>query len=92
MGEEVGQGVSTAVKAAEGIIQADPVLGGICVILALAFAGLFIWHIMETKRLNREMLESERQHGKDALLMQAGVSTALATVQQAMNFMTAKEK
>lgn len=92
MAGEIGQGVNTAVRAAEGIIQADPVLGGICVILALALLGLFVWHIMETKRLNRELLESERQHGKDALTMQSGVSTALATVQQAMNFMTAKEK
>lgn len=84
------QGVGTAVKAAEGIIAADPVLGGIAVILGVAFMGLLIWHFRETGRLNRELLESERQHGKDALGMQASVTTALATIQQAIAIVSTK--
>lgn len=86
------QGVNTAVKAADAIIAADPLLGSICVILALALFGAIVWHVLETRRLNKELLASERQHGKDSLTMQAGVQTALATVQQALNFVTAKEK
>ena len=83
-------GVNTAIKAADGFIAADPVLGGLCVILGLALLGVVLWHVKETGRLNRELLETERQHGKDALQMQSSVTTALATVQQAMQIITAK--
>jgi len=83
-------GVNTAVKAAEGIIAADPILGGICVILAVALLALLIWHFRETGRLNREALESERQHGKDALSSQASVTKALETVQHAIAIISAK--
>ena len=81
---------STAVKAAEGFIAADPVLGGLCVILALALLGVVVWSVREIGRLNKDLLESERQHGKDALQMQSSVTTALSTVQQAIAIITAK--
>lgn len=84
------QGVNTAVKAADQLIAADPIFGPLCVILGLALLGVVVWHVLETRRLNKELLDSERQHGKDALTMQAGVTTALSTVQQAMNIITAK--
>lgn len=83
-------GVNTAVKAAEGIIASDPILGGLCIILGLALVGLLFWHFKETGRLNQELLETERRHGKDALQMQSSVSTALGTIQQAMQIITAK--
>ncbi len=83
-------GVSTAVKAAEGFIAADPILGGMCVILLAGFLGLLVWHFKETARLNKELLDSERQHGKDALQMQSSVTTALSTVQQAIGIISAK--
>lgn len=85
-------GINTATRAADSLISADPVWGSLCVILGLALLGSVIWHVLETKRLNRELLESERQHGKDSLTMQAGVTTALSTIQQAMNILTAKGK
>lgn len=81
-------GVGTAVKAAEGIINYSPVLGGLVVILGAGILALLIYHFRETGRLNRELLESERQHGKDALTMQSGVTMALDTVKQALEFIT----
>lgn len=83
-------GVSTAVKVGEGFIAADPILGGLCVILALALLGVVLWHVKETGRLNRELLATERQHGKDALQMQSSVTTALSTVQQAIAIISVK--
>lgn len=83
-------GVNTAIKAADGFIAADPVLGGLCVILGLALLGVIFWHVKETGRLNRELLETERQHGRDALQMQSSVTTALSTIQQAMAIITSK--
>lgn len=82
--------VNTAVKVGEGFIAADPILGGLCVILALVILGVVLWHVKETGRLNKELLETERQHGKDALQMQSSVTTALSTIQQAMAIITAK--
>lgn len=84
------QGVNTAVKVADGFIEANPVLGGLCVILGLALLGVVFWHVRETGRLNKELLDTERQHGKDALQMQSSVTTALSTVQQAIAIITAK--
>jgi len=86
----VETGVNTAIKAADGFIAADPVLGGLCVILGLALLGVIFWHVKETGRLNRELLETERQHGRDALQMQSSVTTALSTIQQAMAIITSK--
>ncbi len=82
------QGVNTAVKAADGIIAADPILGSIVVILGLALLGMAVWHVVETRRLNKELLDSERQHGKDSLTMQSSVATALETVRQALEFIS----
>jgi len=86
----VETGINTALRAADGFIAADPVLGGLCVILGLALLGVVWWHVKETGRLNRELLATERQHGKDALQMQSSVTTALSTIQQAMAIITSK--
>jgi hypothetical protein len=86
----VETGIATAQKAAEGIIAHDPILGGVAIILAIALLGAILWHVRETGRLNKELLETERQHGKDALQMQSSVTTALSTIQQAISIITAK--
>lgn len=80
-------GIATAQKAADTIISDGP-MGAIAVLLAIAFMALLIWHFKEMRRLNTDLLESERTHGKDALIMQGSVSAALATVQQAINIIT----
>lgn len=85
---EAGQGL--AVEAGKQILQSGDIYAPIAVILGLALLGTVLWHVWETKRLNKELLESERQHGKDALQMQSSVTTALNTVQQAIAIISAK--
>lgn len=85
---EAGQGL--AIDAGKQILQSGDIYAPIAVILGLALFGAICWHVLETKRLNRELLDSERQHGKDALQMQSSVATALATVQQAIAIITSK--
>lgn len=85
---EAGQGL--AIDAGKQILQSGDIYAPIAVLLGIALVGLFFWHILETKRLNKELLESERQHGKDALQMQSSVTTALSTVQQAIAIISVK--
>lgn len=85
---EAGQGL--AIDAGKQILQSGDLYAPIAVLLGLALVGLFIWHVRESGRLNKELLETERQHGKDALQMQSSVTTALSTVQQAISIITAK--
>lgn len=85
---EAGQGL--AVEAGRQILQSGDIYAPISVILGLALLGVVVWHVLETRRLNKELLESERRNGKDALQMQSSVSTALATIQQAMTIITGK--
>lgn len=85
---EAGQGL--AIDAGKQILQSGDIYAPIAVLLGLALVGLLVWHFRETGRLNKELLETERQHGKDALQMQSSVTTALSTVQQAMVIITSK--
>jgi hypothetical protein len=85
---EAGQGL--AIDAGKQILQSGDIYAPIAVLLGLALIGLLFWHFKETGRLNKELLATERQHGKDALQMQSSVQTALATVQQAIAIITAK--
>lgn len=56
---EAGQGL--AVEAGKQILQSGDIYAPIAVILGLALLGSVLWHVWETKRLNKELLESERQ-------------------------------
>lgn len=85
---EAGQGL--AIDAGRQILQSGDVYGPIAVLLGLALVGLLFWHFKEIGRLNKELLATERQHGKDALQMQSSVTTALSTIQQAISIITAK--
>lgn len=85
---EAGQGL--AIDAGKQILQSGDIYAPIAVILGLALLGVVVWHVMETRRLNKELLESERRNGKDALLMQSSVAQALSTIQQAMTIITGK--
>ncbi len=83
---EAGQGL--AIDAGKQILQSGDIYAPIAVLLGLALVALFVWHVMETKRLNKELLDSERQHGKDSLVSQSSITTAIATVQQAIDIIT----
>ena len=85
---EAGQGL--AIDAGRQILQSGDIYAPIAVILGLALVAVVVWHVLETRRLNKELLETERQHGKDNVTTQATVTSALATVQQTMDFMTKK--
>lgn len=85
---EAGQGL--ALDAGKQMLQSGDLYAPIAVLLGLALLGVVVWHVLETRRLNKELLESERRNGKDALQMQSSVSTALATIQQAMTIITGK--
>lgn len=85
---EAGQGL--ALDAGKQMLQSGDLYAPIAVLLGLALLGVVVWHVLETRRLNKELLESERRNGKDALLMQSSVTTALSTIQQAMTIITGK--
>lgn len=83
---EAGQGL--AIDAGKQILQSGDLYAPIAVILGLALIAVIVFHVIETRRLNKMLLESERQHGKDALTMQSSVSTALDTIRQALDFIS----
>lgn len=96
-------GLQTAQKAAEGILQSDPVLGGICILLAISLVGLLIWHFRDTgrlhkekseleTRLSKELVEQERGFRREALALTAEVTKGLETMQQAMALLSARGK
>lgn len=78
--------------AARGILQSDPVLGGICILLAIALVGLLLWHFRETGRLNTELVSQERSFRSEMMTVLATVNTSIASLQQAMSIITAKDR
>lgn len=96
-------GLQTAQRAAEGILQSDPVLGGICILLALALVGLLLWHFRETgrlhkdnsslqERLNDELVEQERGFRKELMSTTSEVTKGLETMKQAMALLSARDR
>lgn len=82
----------TATNAARGILESDPVLGGICILLAVALVALLIFHFRETGRLNGELVSQERAFRDELMTVVATVNTSIASIQQAMNIITARDK
>lgn len=93
--------LATAGRAADGLINADPVLGSVCVLLAIALAGLLIWHFIYTGRLHKEkseleksskeeLVEQERGFRKEALALTAEVTKGLETMRQTVALLSAR--
>lgn len=83
-------GLQTAQKAAEGIIERDPVLGGIAIILAIALVAVivFAWRIYsqmaerkdkEKDALYDRLIATEQKHQVDIAAVNNQRATEIAT-------------
>ena len=92
-------GIGTATKAAEGIIAADPVLGGISVILAIALVAVMAlgWRALSKKddkndALYDRLIATEQKHQLDIKLVNDQRSEEIATLAKFRDLLTARGK
>lgn len=92
-------GAATAVKAAEGLIAADPVLGGICVILGLTLLSVVIfgWKALgkrddKNDALYDRLIATEQKHQADIKLVNDQRSAEVAALAKVHEYLAAREK
>lgn len=92
-------GVATAQRAAEGILERDPVIGGVAILLALALAALVVlgWRAYsklsdKNDALYDRLIATEQKHQVDIAAVNNQRSAEIATFAKLVESRTGKDR